>query len=106
LEPEPLDNLLGHEMVPHVPTDLPVQCCGHDIVNPKVHALRCFLKGRSVAFRFRFHLEAECDALRRLGRLRCAPLYRGMGRQRSAVMERAWSAVGAQGYTSTIRVPG
>jgi hypothetical protein len=103
-----VDNLLSHEVVPHIPTDLPVQCFGHDIVDPKVHALRRFSKGQGASLPARLLPISGQVAmpLRRLGRLRCAPLYRGMGRQRSAVMERAWSAVGAQGYTSTIRVPG
>jgi hypothetical protein len=39
LEPKPVNDLLSHEVVPHVPTDPPVQPCRHDIVNPKVHAL-------------------------------------------------------------------
>jgi hypothetical protein len=28
-------DLLGHEVMPDVPTDTPVQCFGHDVINPK-----------------------------------------------------------------------
>jgi hypothetical protein len=39
LEPKSVDNLLRHEVMAHIPTDPPLQCFGHDIVNPKVHGL-------------------------------------------------------------------
>ena len=38
---EPINDLLGHVVVAHIPTDFAVQCFGHDIVNSKDHAVRC-----------------------------------------------------------------
>jgi hypothetical protein len=96
-----VDNLLSHEVVPHIPTDLPVQCFGHDIVNPKVHALRRFLKGRSVATcPPASYKRTGCDALRRLGRFALRRVLGGMGeiaqRGSGAVLTRYWRGIDAR----------
>jgi len=37
-EAEAVNDLLGHEVVTDIPTDLAVECFGHDVANPQVHA--------------------------------------------------------------------
>src|SRR5262245_35417519 len=48
LEPKPTNDLLGHEVMPDIPTNASVQCFGDDVTNPKIHAPLC-PQGRSVA---------------------------------------------------------
>src|SRR6516165_3506926 len=38
LEAKAGNNLLRHEVVPHIPTNATVQGFGHDVINRKVHA--------------------------------------------------------------------
>src|SRR5262249_37152984 len=46
LKPKSVDDFLGHEVMPDIPTDAPVQCFGHDVINPKIHAVRFVLLER------------------------------------------------------------
>src|SRR5262249_9596546 len=92
-------DLLGHEVMPDVPTDTPVQCFGHDVINPKDCALRCFSKGAGCVVTFRRRPcggrnDAPGGGL--VARLRCVGVCRGMGRHTGAVHWRGTGAVLAQ----------
>src|SRR5262249_11730502 len=85
LKPKPINDLLRHEVVANIPTNAPVQCFGHDVINPKIHALRYFSKGRErCSFRsfrsFRPFLSGRSNAPAVVGTLCVAYLFRGMGR--------------------------
>jgi hypothetical protein len=94
LELKLVNDLLGHEVVPHVPTDPPVQCFGHDIVSSKVHAAGC-PNGRERCSSALPLAEEHCPACW-CHRLRCGALYRGMGRHRTAVIHRVNTALAPQ----------
>jgi hypothetical protein len=49
-ESEPINDLLGHEMVPDIPTDSAMQCFGHDVINSKDHAAFVKSQGAAAAF--------------------------------------------------------
>jgi hypothetical protein len=79
LEPKPGNDLLGHEVVPHIPTELPVESFGHDIVNPKVHAAlnpkeRCCVLLPPLPLAAKYAAPRALDALRA-----CVVLLGGLG---------------------------
>src|SRR6516225_4412049 len=94
-EAEAVNDLLGHEVVTDIPTNLAVKCFGHDIANPQVHA--AFNPKEPVLRSCRRFLAASTRLRRVWHDVRAFVRSRGYGGINARGLDADWTH-----YTSTI----
>jgi len=104
-EPKPINDLLRHEVVAHIPAEFALDGGCDNRVKFKVHALRYLPMERCRCFSPPLPLAANCSAPRGLGAFALRSSLLGVWGESAARLERGWNAVGTQ-VSSHLHDPG